>query len=242
MSDSDTDNDWLLRDLDALYEYELRQAAVSESHPAKPAPRAKRLPTGPLAIMATAVLVLLAVAGRPTPHGQRGSGASGGPTESNLAALASPLPTSTPLMTPMPGSVFETPGPLVDGVPESFGGQPVFRGPTLASRIVEASSEEPFLAGGWFHEGEVIRFCSFRRFDRAVDLCYSFGLYDSAARGDPVWIGQGDDGLLPTGLSEESNQAVVLLVHTHDPRCSSDDTGCATRPVLSQIVWLGTPS
>jgi hypothetical protein len=88
----------------------------------------------------------------------------------------------------------------------------------------------------------VIRFCSFRRFDRAVDLCYSFGLYENSSGGDPLWIGQGDEGLLPTGLSEEANRAVVLLIHTHDPRCSSDDTGCDTRPVLSQIVWLGTPS
>jgi hypothetical protein len=242
MSDLDRPDDRLIGDLQALFRHELRRAELNESCLANQPNRARQMTAGPLAIFAAAVVILLAIAVRPTIDRQLAGGASPSPWQSMSGALPTPPPTTTPLVTAEPTPMPATPGPLVDGVPESFGGEPVLRGAALADRIAGASSVEPFLAGGWFHKGEVIRFCSFRRFDPSVDLCYSFGLYASASGGEPLWVGRGDEGLLPTGLSEEANRAVVLLMHTHDPRCSSDDTGCETRPVLTQIVWLGTPS
>jgi hypothetical protein len=241
MNDLDSSHDRLLGDLDALYRYELRRAEVSESRAANYPPRARQMATGPLAILAATVIILFAIAVRPPIDRQPSSGASASPAESISGALATPPPTATPLVTAESTDVPATAGPLVDGVPESFGGEPVFRGPGLAAKIDEASGDEPFLAGGWLHKGEVIRFCSFQRFDPAVDLCYSFGLYESTKGGDPLWIGRGADGILPSGLAEEATRAVVLLIHTHDPRCSPDDTGCDRRPILSEVMWLGTP-
>jgi hypothetical protein len=133
-------------------------------------------------------------------------------------------------------------GSLVEGVPVTIGGVPILRGLALLDKIASSADVEPFLAGGWFHQEPVTRFCPFKRFDPAVDWCYSFALYESASAGEPVWISRGVTGTRPLGpflLPEEAYRPVVLEVHTNDPRCTADDTGCDGRPVLDEIVWLG---
>lgn len=251
MNDLEGRGDPLQQDLRVLFDHEvgLAQSTDTRTILARASLRAtsRHRGIGRFVALTAVVLALLGLAVYRAPSDQLGAL---GPTQAGSPQLtpaatvlpstvpASALPSSappatrTPSPTPMAGS-------LVDGVPANLGGAPVFRGVALLDKIAASSDTETFLAGGWFHQGEVVRFCAFQRFDRAVDLCLSFGVYERRSGGEPLWVGRGDDGLLPEGQSEAADRPVVLLVHTHDPRCSTDDPGCVQRPVLSGVEWLG---
>jgi hypothetical protein len=224
----------LIRDLSRLFDGELARA----KQPPLPHPAASRLDSASLTGLSISVLVvaagvaigLLVVRGLVplVPIGANASSSArtdGG--EQSPSGSAAPDGQGTP-------------GPLVNGVPGSFGGEIVLQGSDLAAWIAATKDDTPFLAGGWWHQGEVIRACPNPR-SREVVSCIVFELYKDAEGGEKLWVAPGDDGLLPSDYGHLT-RPVVLRLHTHDLRCSADDPGCQQRSVLLEVLWLGPPS
>jgi hypothetical protein len=192
-----------------------------------------------LAVSAIAILVVLR-----TPRFPMSVGGSSGPSLTP-GRLAGPTPTAQATMahgeTSTPTAVPGTAGPIVAGIPASFGGVPVLRGGELEAWISANTDATPALAGGWFREDHLIIYCPIPQVPAPVESCGSFPLYEDAWDGDRLWIAPGDEGLLPDRLYEKATRPVVLLIHTHDARCPADDESCERRPVLLEVIWLGEP-
>jgi hypothetical protein len=229
MRSGEPTDDGLVHDLRSLFDEEVRRAR--DEPPSRPdLSRLKPAPFHPvgsslLIVVAGVALGLLLLR---SPESQLSTGAEATPT-----AVASPSETAA-------ATVQGTPGPLTDGVPTSFGGEVVLRGGELEAWISASTDDASFLAGGWWHKGEVIRACPNPR-SREVVSCILFELYQDAEGGEKLWVAPADDGLLPSDYGHLT-RPVVLRLHTHDLRCSPDDPGCEQRSVLLEVLWLGPPS
>jgi hypothetical protein len=237
-------DDRIRRGLQELFAHEVARAQLSSPLLASGNARSfgARYRLGTLAVVGVLAILVIGIAVR-LPSGPVGNSASQVPTEAaavptanqslgtpveTAPAPSAPTPTSTPVV-----------GPLAGGVPRSIGAEEVLQDKALLSAIAASSDSQAFLAGGWFHKEHVVRFCPYIRLDAAVDGCTTFGLYSAMTGGEPLWVGAGDAGLLPTDFSTESTRPIVIRVHTHDPRCPGDDSACRFRPVLLEIVWVG---
>jgi hypothetical protein len=145
-------------------------------------------------------------------------------------AAGSPSPSAT-----------ATPGPLVDGIPIQFSGLPVLRGRDLEPWIGQSEDDTSFLAGGWLHENPPTYYCAIFLSDRAVEPCNGVALYPNAEGGNAIWIGPGSVGIMPNDF-RDLTRPVVLRVHTHDSRCSTEEHGCEQNAVVLEVIWLGPPS
>jgi hypothetical protein len=156
-----------------------------------------------------------------------------------VAALYVSLP-SGPASSPAPSPV-PSPSALVDGLPISIDGQPVLRGDDLRAAIASSTDDTPFLAGGYLQSRVSVFNCRVVPADesadaKAIDQCFSFGLYDQLVGGLVIWVSRGDAGLLTADMIGVDRPVVVRL-HTHDSRCKQPY--CAQTPVLVSVAWLG---
>jgi len=141
---------------------------------------------------------------------------------------------------PSPSPV-PTPSALVDGLPTSIDGKPVLRGDDLRAAITSSTDDTPFLAGGYLQSRVSVFNCRVVPADesadaKAIDQCFSFGLYDQLVGGLVIWVSRGDAGLLTADMIGVDRPVVVRL-HTHDSRCTQPY--CAQTPVLVSVAWLG---
>jgi hypothetical protein len=239
MNDVDPSSDVLVRDLKRLFAHELERARTDPPVPRSPRNRGSSVSAGiGFAILGVLGIAIAAIALK-QPDQLVALGPTGTPSIGTSTANATMTPTDNTDGTAAPSAVPASIGPLVNGLPAKIGSQPVRRGPDLSAAIASSTDDGSFLAGGWFHEGRVVRFCPMPISPRAVEACNSFALYADVRGGEPLQIARGDDGLLPGYLATEATRPVVLRIHTHDPRCFPEDTGCDLRPVLLEIVWLG---
>ena len=127
---------------------------------------------------------------------------------------------------------------MTAGIPVSVNGEPAFRAGSIAIHTRGATDDAPFLVGGWFHAGAPRTFCPYAYSGTRWDLCKTLSLYDRAAGGSALWIYPGD-AVIDSKLPFAALRAVVLKIHTHDRACVPDLKGCASLPVLDDVVWLG---
>lgn len=234
-------DDPLPRELRLLWDHELDLAHRDLPRPARPTTRRSSRGVSGAAVVMTALVAAAAVG-----LSLRGGVPGSSPMAPSVAGAGDASPVSTRAGEPEPShpvatDLPQTPGPIREGVPRTFGGNEVLRGGELARWIASTTDETPFLAGGWFRKDHLVRFCPIPRSVTDVDACYSFALYDTKGGGEPLWIARGDQALDAARLSEDATRPVVLQIHTHDARCSTADGGCELRPVLLQVIWLGDP-
>jgi hypothetical protein len=138
-------------------------------------------------------------------------------------------------------SATATLGPLVDGIPIHISGLPVLAGRDLERWIGQSEDDTSFLAGGWLRKNPPTYYCAIFLSDRAVEPCNGVALYPDAEGGNPIWIGPGTVGTMPNDF-RDLTRPVVLRVHTHDSRCSTEEHGCEQNPVVLDVIWIGPPS
>ena len=206
--------------LDALWQQEVARAEGYRPQPARPRRASNVTVVAQLAAAALVIVVIVGALYVALPSGP----------------ASSPVPTSSPSPTPPP-----TPGALLNGIPTSFDGQPVLRGDDLRGAIAASTNDTPFLAGGYLQS----RVSVFNRLnvpadesadEKAIDQCFSFGLYDQLVGGLVIWVSRGDAGLLTADMIGV-DRPVVLRLHTHDSRCTQPY--CVQTPVLVSVAWLG---
>ena len=167
----------------------------------------------------------------PTPPGSPPPGTPAAPA--TPSALKSPAPTSPDAL-----------GPIVDGVPTTFGGLPVLRGDALRAAVAASTDATPFLAGGWFQSiySHLIIYCTAVRPRRTVDACENgVLLYDGQVGWTRTGLTGGDTSIVEDLLTLTGDRPAVLLVHTHDPACVgvAEAFHCTQLPVVSTVEWLG---
>lgn len=144
-------------------------------------------------------------------------------------------------MTPAPTQAI---GPDVDGVPATIDGETVFMGQALRAEIKGRASDDGFLAGGWFRNGDGDRsFCTLFDPPPQFNTCrQGFNLHDGRTGPWAIRLAINDPPRFDLGIARQ-NRPVVLRLHTHDPGCgvfySLHPRDCAVLPVLDAMVWLG---
>ena len=206
--------------LDALWQQEVARAEGYRPQPARPRRASNVTVVAQLAAAALVIVVIVGALYVALPSGP----------------ASSPVPTSSPSPTPPP-----TPGALLNGIPTSFDGQPVLRGDDLRAAIAASTNDTPFLAGGYLQSRVSVFNCLNVPADesadeKAIDQCFSFGLYDQLVGGLVIWVSRGDAGLLTADMIGV-DRPVVLRLHTHDSRCTQPY--CVQTPVLVSVAWLG---
>jgi hypothetical protein len=207
---SDEPDQRIHQQLNALWR---REVARAEGYRPQPAPPRRRSNVTLIAQLAAAAFVLVVI----------------------VAALYVALP-SGPASSPGP-----SPAVLVNGLPTSIDGQPVLRGDDLRAAIANSTDDTPFLAGGYLQSRVSVFNCRNVPADesadqKAIDQCFSFGLYDQLVGGLVIWVSRGDAGLWTADMIGV-DRPVVLQLHTHDSRCTQPY--CAQTPVLVGVAWLG---
>lgn len=152
------------------------------------------------------------------------------------AGPSKPAPAATTVPTPSPVQAL---GPLADGIPTTIDGANVYVAAAAEQHIKGSTNDEPFLVGGWFHQGRPTVFCPAYRYGTRWGCDAWIWLYpDAAATGGRTIYPSDPPNLTDTDLYG-ATRAVVLRVHTHDPACPSDLEGCDLLPVEEALVWLG---
>jgi hypothetical protein len=194
-------------------------------------------------LVAAALVLVLGVAAVGSQLG-RGAPSPVGPESANPGGGAS----ATRSLTPSAEASASLIGPIVGGIPETIGGEPVLRGTdAIRQRIERSTDDSSFLVGGWFHKGGLRIFCPavLSRMSLSWWPCSTVQLYEQA-RGDEqhqgtsaVWIYPGDPRRIDPGTAIAAVRPVVLRIHTHDSSCTAEVQDCNSLPVLLELVWIG---
>ena len=165
---------------------------------------------------------------------------------------ASPAPSRVVETSPSAAPVAPTPepteavGPLVEGVPASLDGRPVFHADELRAQILDRTDATSFYAGGWFRDvNRAGGFCALYSPPPLFDVChYGFSLWDGRTGYWDVTLSRGrpPHTVIDAALPFAADRAVVLQIHTNDPTCSPDVLGyptCVHIPVVENVAWLG---
>jgi hypothetical protein len=122
--------------------------------------------------------------------------------------------------------------------------------------VANATDDRSFLVGGWIHHGRPVCLLSLTRLGHWH--CPGIALYASKTAPDAIekipndpWFGvyivdvdKYFADLAKTGdvAPFESTRPVVVRIHTHDSTCTAEVPGCASLPVLVDVVWVGPAS
>jgi hypothetical protein len=138
-----------------------------------------------------------------------------------------------------PASAAAILGPLANGIPTTIDGGIVFVGADAEQHIKRSTSDEPFLIGGWFHEGRPTIFCPAYRDGTRWGCNAWIWLYPDAASKEARTIYPAEPPNLTDTALYGATRGVVLRAHTHDPACPSDLKGCDLLPVEEAVLWSG---
>jgi hypothetical protein len=141
-------------------------------------------------------------------------------------------PSSAPAALPAPDR-------FPDGIPNTFNGQPVYRGADAAAIAAKRTDATPFYIAGWLslYIGPK---CAFPDANPWLDPCgtWTFSSNTGMADADALVSFAKVQG----GLASLSTGPVIAQVHVHDPRaaeCGTFQADCEKLLVVSQVVWSG---
>jgi hypothetical protein len=175
-----------------------------------------------------------------------------------LAPSAQASATPSPPISPSPSLTI---GQVVDGIPTSINGRPVYLLADARPLMLASTRDVPLLVGGWFHSPGPVFFCPLNGETPPWGPCLRLFIY-SSPRGQlsdllgPVWqygkapdlafaIYPGDPPVTDARTAYASTRPVVLSVHTHDPACTKGlvilASPCSSMLVMDALVWLGQP-
>jgi hypothetical protein len=180
-------------------------------------------------VVAAGVILALAVVSGPLGHGLAPiAGSKSG--NSGSASMATTTPSS-------PGESAPALGPNLGGIPETVNGEPVLMGSAASAAFQNSTDESPILVGGWLDGSQI--YCAAFTSTWRWSTCYGYSLLSRPMTGvSQIGVARGlSDAPIDT-VPEGSVLAIVLRVHTHDPKCPSGTRiDCAHLPVFDVVVW-----
>jgi|GEM_PF-2841119 hypothetical protein len=163
--------------------------------------------------------------------------ASSSPRSSTLQSSPSPLPSLSP-------DRYALAGRYEDGIPRTFGGQPVLRWSDALALRLTAKDDTPFLVGAWLDVITGPMWCPSIPYDPSAPDSWASNVCSpetvSAEAGGPYGIGEEASFEFTEG--HPSTGPAILRVHVHDPRaseCGTQRALCDSMLVVESVVWSG---